>query len=96
MTNQPSKVDAILETMSEDIYQRFRTAIETGKWPNGQSLTQEQRQTCMEAVIVYEHANLAEQERTGFVPPKKSACESNGEKTDKKAGDENPLVWKDQ
>ncbi|WP_018014641.1 YeaC family protein [Teredinibacter turnerae] len=77
----------ILKNLTPEIVARFRSAIETGRWPNGDKLTAEQRNTCMEAVIVYEHHTLPPEQRTGYVPPKATPC-----KTD----DEQPLSWQSQ
>lgn len=66
--------EEFLAALDDDLIQRFRTAVEIGKWPDGRALTDDQRQTCMQAIIVYEQANLPEHERTGYVPPKPTAC----------------------
>lgn len=74
----------IASQLQPDIIEKFKTAIEIGKWPDGRPLTPEQKETCMQAVIAYEHANVKEEERTGYVPPKATPC-----KTD----DESPIKW---
>ena len=75
----------MLNAITPEIYRKFQVAIETGKWANGKALTMEQKQICMQAVIVYEHKNLDENERTGFVSPSGNQCASNDH--DKKAPD---------
>lgn len=73
-------VEQILAALTPEIVVRFKTAIEIGKWPNGQLLTPEQREICMQAVLAWEFKHLAEQERTGYIHrPKKDdeACESH-------------------
>ena len=57
----------ILNTLSPEIIAKFRTAIEIGKWENGQKLTQTQRETCMQAVMVWEHEYLPVDERIGYI-----------------------------
>ncbi len=69
-------LDPMLANITPDIYQKFKTAIELKKWPDGRVLTPQQLETCLQAVIAYEHLNLPEHERTGYVPPKTTACES--------------------
>ncbi len=67
--------------LSPDIYRRFTTAIELGKWPDGKELTDEQKTTVMEAVIIYESASLPDGMRTGDVKDKcrgDSEAESKG------------------
>lgn len=68
----------ILKALTPEIVSRFKTAIELGKWADGNKLTDEQRQTCMQAVMVWEHEHLSEEERTGYIhKPKKDACASD-------------------
>lgn len=59
-----------------DIISRFQRAIELGKWPDGRALTQEQKEMCMQAVIYWEHHYVPKQERTAYVPPKTTPCET--------------------
>lgn len=47
-------IDALLAAMTPDIYQRLRQAVETGKWLDGTVLTEEQRESCMQAVLLYQ------------------------------------------
>lgn len=57
----------ILSTLTPQIVDKFRTAIEIGRWENGEKLTDAQRQTCMQAVMVWEHEYLPIAERTGYI-----------------------------
>lgn len=64
--------------INPEIYERFKQALELGKWPDGRELTREQKELCLQAVIVYENAhNVPEQERVGYI-----------DKTKKKRGDD--------
>ncbi len=47
-------VDALLQAMTPDVFERLREAVETGKWPDGTALTAEQRESCMQAVMLYQ------------------------------------------
>lgn len=47
-------IDALLSAMSPQVYERLRTAVETGKWPDGTVLSEEQRDSCMQAVLLYQ------------------------------------------
>lgn len=85
-----SQVNDILQAMNQDVYQRFRQAVELGRWPSGEKLTDKQRRTCMQAIIVYENANVAETERTGYIPPKTQPCEDESHIHT----EEKPLSWK--
>lgn len=66
---------AILASLTPEIVDKFRRAIELGKWDNGDKLTKDQLQTCMQAVLVWEYEHLPVDERTGYLP-KKSDCNS--------------------
>lgn len=54
--------------ISPEIYERFKQALELGKWPDGRELTKEQKEICLQAIIVYEDAmDIPESERVGFI-----------------------------
>lgn len=56
------------QQISPDIYERFKEALELGKWPDGRVLTKEQKEICLQAIIVYERAKgMPESQRTGYV-----------------------------
>ncbi|WP_201577717.1 YeaC family protein, partial [Psychrobacter sp. H8-1] len=57
----------ILASLTPEVVEKFRVAIELGKWPDGGRLTVEQRETCMQAVMVWEHEHLPPAERTGYI-----------------------------
>ncbi|MFT6267809.1 MAG: hypothetical protein ACJAVV_000608 [Alphaproteobacteria bacterium] len=48
------EIEQLLAVMSEDIYNKFKQAIETGKWLDGNSLSEEQRETVLQAVLLYQ------------------------------------------
>jgi uncharacterized protein YeaC (DUF1315 family) len=82
-------VQKLLETITPDIYESLKRAIELGKWADGRRLDKEQKELCMQAVIAYEKNNVSEHERTGYIPPKPhSHCGSDGEVVS-----ETPLKW---
>lgn len=62
----------ILASLTPEIVEKFRTAIALGKWENGTRLTAQQRETCLQAVMVWEHEFLPVEERMGYIhrPPK--------------------------
>ena len=88
-------IEKVLEAMTPDIYQKFKTAIELGKWADGNALSQSQKETCMQAIIAYEHKHMSTEERTGYVPPKPTDC-GDDESVDKIAhhDDVQPLNFK--
>jgi len=84
----------MLDNITPDIYQNLKRAVELGKWPTGDKLSAEQRQTCMQAVIAYELKHLPENERSAYIPPKPHQhCGSAGEVAEPEV-QEQPLNWK--
>ena len=47
-------IDAILSSMTPEIYERLRQAVETGKWPDGTPLNEAQKASSMQAVMLYQ------------------------------------------
>ncbi|VUD48780.1 hypothetical protein TDB9533_01302 [Thalassocella blandensis] len=80
------ELNKVLEALTPEIVEKFKLAIELGKWPDGKRLTPEQLEICMQAVIAYEHKFVEETARTGYVPPK-DACASESQP------EESPLTW---
>lgn len=79
----------LVRSLSPEVVQNLRRAVELGKWPNGERLTAEQKATCLQAVIAYEAEHLPPEQRTGYVPPKPA------KKTSTKSPDdsEQPIKW---
>lgn len=74
------KFDQLIASITPEIYQRLKRAVELGKWDNGAVLTAEQRESCMQAVIAYDAKHQDESERVGYIEPKPhSACGSSDE-----------------
>ena len=63
----------LLNSITPDIYHQLQKAVEIGKWPDGRSISEEQRSLCIQAIIAYDQRNPVT-ERTGYVPTKESAC----------------------
>jgi len=57
----------MIEHISPDIHQRLKLAVEIGKWPDGQPLTQEQKELCLQALIAWEAKNLPIEARIGYM-----------------------------
>ena len=68
----------LVEGITPDIYEGLKRGVEIGKWPDGRSLTEEQKILCMQAIITYEESMPADQ-RTGYVPPKVEPCDTTEE-----------------
>ncbi|MGL5286747.1 hypothetical protein SAMN05880558_10318 [Aeromonas sp. RU39B] len=48
----------VIATMPEEVYQRLRTAVELGKWPDGKALSEEQKATSLQAVMAWQALHL--------------------------------------
>ncbi len=84
------KLEQLINNITPEIYERLKTAVELGKWHNGNKLSTEQRQLCMQAVIAYEHNNLPPEQRTGYIPPEPhSVCGDE----DEHHKQEMPIKW---
>ena len=80
-----------LAALTPEVIANFRTAIELSKWPDGRKLTPEQRETCMQAVVMWEHEHLPATEHTGYIhkPKKEDACASHVDEVE-----ETPVTFK--
>ena len=78
-------IDSI-KTITPDIYERFKKAIETGKWNDGTLLTEDQKAITLRAIILYEQVHLLEHERVGF---------TGSNNCGKKVASDQVLKWSD-
>lgn len=82
--------EQLLQSITPEIYQNLRRAIELGKWPTGERLSTEQKESCMQAVIAYEQKHLPPEQHTGYIPPKPHEhCGEDGDVAD----EDKPLKW---
>lgn len=79
----------LINSMTPDIYQRLKRAVEIGSWPDGRRLTPEQRETSLQAIIWWGEQHLAEQDRVGFIDRKHKANDSCDTPV------ETPLKWQE-
>lgn len=61
------KLDQLLGAVTPQAYENLKYAVETGRWLNGQLVTAEQRDHCLQAIIAYDLKHLEERERVGFI-----------------------------
>jgi uncharacterized protein len=71
--------------MSREVYENLRRSVELGRWPDGRSLSAEQRATSLQAVIAWESIHLPEQQRSGYIDKPGCATDSH---------DEQPVNWR--
>ena len=75
----------MIDSMTPEVFENLRRAVELGKWPDGQALNSQQRENAMQAIIAWGEKYLPENERVGYVKPKPQPGD---------ACDEAPLNWK--
>jgi hypothetical protein len=44
----------LVDSMTPEIYQNIKTAVEIGKWPDGSPLTEKQKEAAIQAVMIYD------------------------------------------
>ncbi len=72
---KPASWQALLASMTPEIHQRLKTAVELGRWPNGERLTAEQLELSLQAVIAWDQQRLPETERVAYIDRSKpTAC----------------------
>ena len=64
-------VDELVESLTPDMVNDLKRAIELGKFPDNRAVSDEQRELMIEATILYDALKLPEEERTGFIHRKK-------------------------
>lgn len=47
-------VKDLVAAMTPEIYQRLAQAVELGKWPDGVALTDEQKENCLQLVMLWQ------------------------------------------
>ena len=73
--------------MDRKTYDRLVEALAIGRWPDGRGLTDDKRQSAMQAVITWGELQLAPEERVGFI--------DKGSKEKAASDDPTPLNWKE-
>ena len=66
-------VDELVESLTPDMVNDLKRAIEIGKVPDNRAVSEEQRELMIEATILYDALKLPKEERTGFIHRKKQA-----------------------
>ena len=82
----------LIDRITPEIYENLKQAVELGKWPNGEPLSKEQRESCLQAVIAWDIKHKPEEQRVGYVNTTPHPhCGKGGEVA---MADETPLSWK--
>ena len=48
------ELEAMLAAMTPEVYERLASAVETGKGPDGVALTQDQKDNCLQLVMLWQ------------------------------------------
>ncbi|RLM26856.1 transcriptional regulator [Brenneria alni] len=48
------QLDDLIDKMTPEIYQRLAMAVELGKWPDGVALSAEQKENCLQMVMLWQ------------------------------------------
>lgn len=82
--------EKLVGSLTPDVYQRLKRAVETGRWPDGREVTAAQREHCLNAIIAWGQRNLPPEERVGFIDRgRKGGAAQLG------ATDDQPMRWQD-
>ena len=79
----------LLNSIDSEIYQRLKTAVELGRWPDGRQLTKEQQALTLQAIIAYERKHLPPEQHSGYIAPKPTSCKTAGH------DEEQSIHWRD-
>ena len=52
------ELQQMIENMSFELYEKLLLAVEIGKWQNGKMLTEEQRESTLQLVMLYQVKHL--------------------------------------
>lgn len=52
--------ERLLDAITPEAYEKLTYAVETGRWPDGTMLSKEQRDSCMQAVMLYQSKHNVE------------------------------------
>ncbi|TCV99949.1 YeaC family protein [Biostraticola tofi] len=47
-------LEAVIASLTPEIYQRLVSAVELGKWPDGVALSAEQKENCLQMVMLWQ------------------------------------------
>jgi uncharacterized protein YeaC (DUF1315 family) len=85
-------LDHLLAHITPAVYATLKQVVETGRWPDGSRLDDEQRGLCLQAVIAWGERHLPAAERVGHIPARPHAhCGGAGEVS---AAAPQPLKWR--
>lgn len=84
-------IDGLMANVTPEIYQRLKTAVELGKWPDGAALTVEQRENCLQVVMLWQARHNHQPEHMSIGTDGRVVMKSKRELLDELAGSTTPL-----
>lgn len=71
------ELEQLIKSLTPEVYQNLRRAVELGRWPDGRLVAKEQREHCMQAIIYFENLHeIPAAERVGYMEDR---CQSEQE-----------------
>lgn len=53
-----SDINNVIDTMPDEVYQKLVSAVELGKWQDGSLLTEQQKESTLQLVMLYQARRL--------------------------------------
>ncbi|GAD78953.1 YeaC family protein [Vibrio ezurae] len=60
MNQGTPSIQQMVDAITPEAYQRLTFAVETGRWPEGTALSEEQRAYCQQAIMLYQSKHNTE------------------------------------
>ena len=76
MDNESSSFEELLNSITPELHAKFKQAIELGRWENGDRLSKQQLELCLQAVIAYDERHLPAEEKVGYIARSKLEAKS--------------------
>ena len=57
----------VLEHLNPTVYEQLKQSLEVGKWPDGELLTERQKEIVMQALIGWGEIHLPAEQRIGYI-----------------------------
>lgn len=74
LASKPRSLDELTGQITTVMLAELKSAIELGRWGDGNRLSAVQLENCLQLVILYEERHLPEEQRTGSSIPR--SCQS--------------------
>jgi len=89
MSDSSDTFEEKVQQLTPDMYRRFKAALEQGKWPDGQKVSEAQRETLTQAIIIFDNAHLPQGQRIGEMDDECASKKNDDQKDD----DTQEITW---